>query len=265
MGLSEGDFAEYLLGGFTPQERAAFEERVFTEGELEEELRDVADDLIVSYLSGTLSEADRRRFESHFLAAPGHRERLGLMRRLLAAVDRMSAAKPAAALSWRWLLVPAAVLVVAALVLVRNPGPPQLAVARSSPTPAPTPMATPTPSPEARRVETQLVRLPHDRRREVAIALGSQTRSIRIEIPVTQQPPSFAARIDTAEGGKVWEEEDLPPPPPGQPLRLTVPAHLLAGERYALVVEAEALRGIAGPPERLRYLLRVVREREREP
>src|SRR5262249_29129944 len=239
------ELVAFLLGGLEPDAEEAIERRLFTEGGLAGRRRETADELIVAYLSGTLPEAERVRFQSHFLASQAHRERLRFMEGLLTAVGRVEAAEPRPrhAEGRHWSLLAAVLLIAVALgvVLVALPfgGGPRIAGTPTStvtPTTSPTPVAPPV-TPAATRVV-----LPKTPSGSVAIGLGSQTASVRLEIPVSPAP-SFSASLRDAKGGEVWRAEELDPPAAGQPLVLTVPAQVFASDRYALLVEGEPLRG----------------------
>jgi anti-sigma factor RsiW len=268
---------EYLLGGLPPEQRAAMEERVFTEGTLEEDLQELADDLITDYLSGALSEGDRRRFEAHFLASARHRQRLAFMRSLLAATDgaaRAVEARAAPPRRWLWWSLAAALLLAAGAWLARierpQPHAPQGAANRPSPSATPsTERLSPEPrqaqatpggaSPEAGEAPRR-VSLPAVPARPVRLALGPRTSLVHFEVAMIDDPPGVDVSLVAADGKIVWHADDLEPPEPGQPLRLAVPARTLAAEDYTLSVRSEPERG-ASPPAARRYLLHVVRER----
>lgn len=61
---------EYLLGGLDPEGQSRLEKRLLTDGEYFDELVVEEDELVEDYLDGALSEAERERFEKHFLLAP---------------------------------------------------------------------------------------------------------------------------------------------------------------------------------------------------
>src|SRR4029450_11495709 len=90
----EQKVVSYLLGKLPPKEVLEWEERLFTDDELNEELAASADDLIHAYLDGQLSAEDRARFEAHFLASPRRRERVVFVRDLLTAIRRGAARAP---------------------------------------------------------------------------------------------------------------------------------------------------------------------------
>ena len=104
----------YLLGLLPVEQREEIEERALADEALHAELQATADDLIHAYLAGELSEEERERFETHFLASPRRRERVAFVRSLVAAVGRVqSPAAPAARPARLLPLLPwAAVLVI---------------------------------------------------------------------------------------------------------------------------------------------------------
>jgi hypothetical protein len=265
----ERRLVDYLLGRLPEGERDAIERRLFVEEDFNDELLGTLDDLIHAYLTGALSQEDRTRFESEVLASPRHRQRLAFMKEMLAAVDRLPAGQvdsPSVAAgragrrSPAWLV--AAAVVIASLaglawLLVHRAAPPQAPVAfRPVPPPATAPPA-PSQPPPAETATVRRVRLPAHG--AVEVPLTAQTRTVRLELEVEERP-GFDVVLRTAAGKHVWRARGIPPPEPGQPLVLSVPAALLDSGRYRLRVEAEALRG--STPERplvLTYDLRVVR------
>ena len=276
---NEQTLVDYLLGRLPEAEQGRMEERLFTEDGLDEELLATADDLIHAYVSGSLSDEDRRRFETHFLAQPRHRERLAFIRDLGQAVGEVAASRQdiqpsAAKLGWSWkhlwpLAAAATLLVVALLVVLqrrieappsvvtssnRPPSPPSSPGASSSPSPA----TTPTTIPETSTV--RVVRLPQERPSLVPVRISDSTRSVRVEVAVPEGPPSFDVILQGSDGKEAWRRESLAPPPSGRRLVFSLPAEVLQGEAYNLRIEGEPLRDVATPPV-LEYRLRVVRER----
>lgn len=84
--------AGYLLGEMSGEERARFEEEFAGDRDLFEELVDVENDLVDSYATGRLTDAERRAFESHYLATPARRARAELATSL---IGHLSSLKPA--------------------------------------------------------------------------------------------------------------------------------------------------------------------------
>jgi hypothetical protein len=85
---------DYLLGSLLTEQQAQFEERLLTSDEVHEELLIVEDELIDEYLREQLPASDRESFESHFLAAPEHQEKLRFARTFRKYVAAESAALP---------------------------------------------------------------------------------------------------------------------------------------------------------------------------
>ncbi len=71
---------DYLLGDLLGEQQAQFEERLLTSDAVYEELVIIEDELIDEYLREELSASERESFESHFLAAPEHQEKLRFAR-----------------------------------------------------------------------------------------------------------------------------------------------------------------------------------------
>jgi anti-sigma factor RsiW len=280
----------FLLGSLPEAEHEELEERLFTDEPLQAELDATTDDLIHTYLAGGLSPEERQQFETHFLTAARHRERLAFIRELLTAVHRVEphkvapervAPRPHLRAPMTWAMAASLILGAAAIVgLVRSS---QDGTRQASASPSPTVAhagtpgadATPTPAVSPRGEEApgtspppadggrvRLVRLPaHGGTAPAEIALTPATRTVRLEVKVAEGPPSYDAVIRKASGPPVWRAEDLVPARPGEPLVLTVPADLLASADYVLSVEGEALRGTESPgaSRPVEYRLRVIR------
>jgi hypothetical protein len=85
---------DYLLGSLLTEQQAQFEERLLTSDEVYEELVIAEDELIDEYLREELPTSDRESFESHFLAAPEHQEKLHFARTFRKYVAAESAVRP---------------------------------------------------------------------------------------------------------------------------------------------------------------------------
>jgi hypothetical protein len=266
-GLTEPELrsVQYLLGRTPVEERSQIEERLFTDDAFAEELQATADDLIHAYLAGALTEDDRSRFETHFLASTAHRERLAFIRGLLSAVQRVSVStRP----RWHpWAMAAAAALLALGVVLfpARNDReePPRQALSSPEPPivasqPHPT---TPKPSiPGSGPTEIRVFRMPPTPGSPTTLTLSSNTRMVRVEVQVDEEPPSFNAIVRTGDGTEVWRAEGLVPPASGELLAFDLPARVLASDRYTLRIEGEPLRGAKVPPI-LEYPLRVRHDR----
>ncbi|MBZ5524222.1 MAG: hypothetical protein LAP21_18460 [Acidobacteriia bacterium] len=73
----------YILGAASPEERNEVEARYLANTGLFEELVALESDLIDAYARGRLSEADRGRFEKHFLVTEERRQRVAFAEALL--------------------------------------------------------------------------------------------------------------------------------------------------------------------------------------
>jgi hypothetical protein len=78
----QGRIREYLLGNMPSAELSQLEERLLTDKEYYEELLISEDELIDQYLGNHLSEAERTRFETHFLLTPERQRKMRFARSL---------------------------------------------------------------------------------------------------------------------------------------------------------------------------------------
>lgn len=74
--------AQYLLGELPEGEQVEIEDRAFEDKEYLASITAVENDLIDEYVRNELSEADRRRFESRFLASAERRKRIAFAKAL---------------------------------------------------------------------------------------------------------------------------------------------------------------------------------------
>lgn len=93
-GTQQQTIRDYLLGSLLAEQQAQFEERLLTSDQVYEELVIVEDELIDEYLREELPASDRESFESHFLAAPEHQEKLRFARTFRKYVAAESAVRP---------------------------------------------------------------------------------------------------------------------------------------------------------------------------
>jgi anti-sigma factor RsiW len=255
----------YLLGHASPDERAELEGRLFSDDDFDEEVLAAADDLIQAYLAGALSPEDRAAFEGFFLTTPRHRRRLEFMRQLSAALAHTAREDPAGAvpptiaipkLRW-WLPVAGAAAVAATALLVSWRAP--VGGDHTSGVVPPTPAPSPTPRVIVASQGPEVVRARVAQAFDVVIR--PRTTTVRLEIPVRGERPSYDVTLRTGDGAVVWRLRGLSAVQPPQPLVVTVPARLLVGNAYKLRVDGEALREAAtSDPLTLEFRMRVVRE-----
>ena len=93
-GTQQQTIRDFLLGRLPAEQQAEFEERLLTSDQVYEELVIVEDELIDEYLREELAASERESFESHFLAAPEHQEKLRFARTFRKYVAAESAARP---------------------------------------------------------------------------------------------------------------------------------------------------------------------------
>ena len=262
----------FLLGTLPEAEHEDVEQRLFGDDRLQGELEVTTDDLIHAYLAGTLPPAARTAFEGHFLASPDHRERLTFLSALVEATGRV-AAPGREARRRPWALAAAAVLATMAALLaflaLGRAGGPRQAVTSPRPTVTtpslPLPEATrspigPTPPGEQDAGEpVRLVQLAKSPRRDPAeVLLTPATRTVRLEVPVALQAPSYDVALKDGRGREAWRAEGLVPSAFDRPLVLSVPAEVFESGDYVLSIEGEVLRGETDAPP-LEHRLRVVR------
>ncbi len=81
---NEKEIRRFLLGELTDDERSAFEERFIAEAELFDEIGVVEDELIESFVRGTLSTVEKAKFEQNFLTTKTRRQRVAFTREMFA-------------------------------------------------------------------------------------------------------------------------------------------------------------------------------------
>lgn len=77
----------YLLGDLPEEETEHLDEQSVVDDVFAQRLRIAEDDLVDAYVSGTLAEADRTRFEAFYLSSPRRRQKVAFAEELLRAVD----------------------------------------------------------------------------------------------------------------------------------------------------------------------------------
>jgi hypothetical protein len=85
---------DFLLGDLSEAERVAIEERFLGEEDFAAQLHLIEDELIEEYLRRELSARDHQRFEAAFLTQPRRRERVLVMKSVLAAANAEALSKP---------------------------------------------------------------------------------------------------------------------------------------------------------------------------
>jgi hypothetical protein len=94
--------SRYLLGELSEEQQVEIEDRAFVDKEYLASITAVENDLIDEYVRHELSEADRRKFESRFLASAERRKRVEFAKaltRVAPVAEKIVVQQPA---SWSW-------------------------------------------------------------------------------------------------------------------------------------------------------------------
>lgn len=90
--------SRYLLGELSEEEQVEIEDRAFADKEYLASITAVENDLIDEYVRHELSDADRRKFESRFLASAERRKRVEFAK----ALSRVPIAEKTVVHEWSW-------------------------------------------------------------------------------------------------------------------------------------------------------------------
>jgi len=78
----------YLLGELAEADQTALERELLIDRGKFDQVWAVENEMVDSYVRGEMSRADRKRFESHYLASPLHRERVAIAESFLTDIDQ---------------------------------------------------------------------------------------------------------------------------------------------------------------------------------
>ena len=275
----ETEIRRYLLGELDEEPSAALERDYFTREELFDRVWAAETDIVDEYLAGRLSEHQRDRFERHYLASPGHRERVAAARELRSRAT--AAARPARRGGWpaigpafggwptAWTAAAAAaavvMLAVGGLWIVRSSSraqPPQGARAPESPGPAqPTPDAaaqTPPRAPMTIAVALSAISLRGtDDAPSLIIPQGTDLVVLQLEGD-SAAPPFERGRavVRTLSGEEIWRGPAVAGAGASPSFaRVELPADTLTPADYIVALFDTAANGIE--TERNRYFFRV--------
>src|SRR5215471_14273682 len=87
---------QYLLGNLSEEDQVRIEDRAFSDSTYMDALEAAEADLIDAYVRDELSQAERRGFESRFLASPHRRSKVEFARDLARIAEESRAAADAA-------------------------------------------------------------------------------------------------------------------------------------------------------------------------
>lgn len=98
--LNGQSIVRYLLADLPEDEQARLEDRAFSDREYLQNIEDAENDLIDDYVRGALSDAQRRQFESRFLASAERQKKVEFARALARVVPATEAATQPEAVPW---------------------------------------------------------------------------------------------------------------------------------------------------------------------
>jgi anti-sigma factor RsiW len=214
----------YLLGTLDEGQAQALETAYFADSALSDDVRAVEETLIDDYLSDTLPARDRAAFERHYLATPGHQQRVATARVLRARVAE------------------------------RAPAP------ESPDGPDPGDPAKPAPSTDRPRSLLALTLSPivtrGDRQKSERLPEGPADLLIHLDGTPDPADRSYFVELQTVEGRIVWQGRSRPATAgSGRLASVRVPAERLEPDDYVVAIFAT----VGGDRvERGRYALRLV-------
>ncbi|HTG13871.1 MAG TPA: hypothetical protein VK747_01240 [Blastocatellia bacterium] len=91
--VDEGMIIDYLLGASTEPETERLDEMSLTDDDFAQRLHAVENDLVDAYVRGELQGHAASRFNSHYLASPGRRDKVAFAEKLLGFTDSAWAAR----------------------------------------------------------------------------------------------------------------------------------------------------------------------------
>lgn len=271
----------YLLGVLPEDECTTLEEEYFAREETLDRVWAAEHELIDDYLEEQLSREERERFEQHYLASPGHQQRLATARQLrlrAAAAQEIAAAEPPPSrsiFSWLFQQPLAFQIAYASIALAIVVGGAWLVRARlgTGSVEAPTSTAV---QPEPPRVETPVPNAPPPAPVVLAISLSPAGVRSAEDSPAVTIPPGTdhvvihlesdgsphpftegRAVVRTVAGSDIWNgpaTADASARPPAF-ARIELPAARLTPDDY-IVTLFETPAG-AGEVESFRFFLRI--------
>jgi len=245
----------YLLGEVSDDERSQIEQGYFADDAFFDQLVDVQNDLVDSYVRGTLPPAERKRFEERFLNSGSGIARVEFARALQQRIAARSGRKTG---SFRLLAIAAsiAIIVIAAAWMTftlqrrtqlpftesRPKAPPQQRTTPPTPVQAQTQTAPLQSKPAASTLVTVLLTPGGTRESEAAtpLVLRPAPQFVRVELVLEDDRyDSYAAELQDVEGSVLWKEQSLraTTAPSGRTVAVSVPAKLLPPGDYIVVLQ----------------------------
>src|SRR5215211_5709259 len=94
--------SRYLLGELSEEQQVEIEDRAFANKEYLASITAIENDLIDEYVRHELSEADRRKFESRFLASAERRKRVEFAKAFARVPAEAAAPEKTVVSQWSW-------------------------------------------------------------------------------------------------------------------------------------------------------------------
>jgi hypothetical protein len=253
--LNDSVFVRYLLGEVSDGERAELEEKYFADDEFFEQLVEAQNDLVDAYLAGSLTAAERKRFEERFLTTNAASESVKFADALrhMVAVQRVEPVRRsrfdmrtlAIAASAAFIFILTGWLVISSQRRETSATGPRPTIARQERRPAPVPDRS-TPPPQSSPVrEAPLVTLlltPGSTRDSDAtqpLELRAAPQFVRLELVLEENRfESYKAELQDVEGRRLFEETSLSPEAgrSGRMIVMRVPAKLLPPGDYIVLL-----------------------------
>jgi len=247
----------YLLGEVSDDERSEIEQGYFADDALFDQLVDVQNELVDSYVRGTLPAADRKRFEERFLTRGSGIDRVEFARALQEKIAARSGRKTG---SFRLLAIAASVVIVViaaawlTFTLQRRPQPPitnsrpKASQQQRTAPPAPVQAQTQTapiqskPAAASALITTVLLTPGGTRESEATapLVLRPAPQFVRVELVLEDDRyDSYAAELQDVEGRVLWKAHSLraTTAPSGRTVAVSVPAKLLPPGDYIVVLQ----------------------------
>lgn len=224
------DYVSYLLGALPPEEEAAIELRFLSDDDAFEELNAVEDELVRDYVTGSISDTLKARFEARCRERPALAEKVQLQFELLRTLDP---SQRTANTRWRAQLLVAACMAgaIGALWLWAD-------------------LQGRDPSAEPAVRELAFVLLPGGTRaasdRQTSLWVPESAETVELSLILAGEPaPVFVASLRTVGGREVWRGETTPVAREGVGAHATIrlSARLLESEDYILSLSTPHLDG----------------------
>lgn len=88
---NETEIRRFLLGELSENDRNAIEAKFFADEDFFVQIRASEDELIESYIRGTLETSEKEKFERNFLTTKTHRQRIAFTREMLGKLNELNA------------------------------------------------------------------------------------------------------------------------------------------------------------------------------